>query len=317
MTKPATAKDVSELLDLNKVQTLRLETILGHGLMAITSTHDLSKVITNTQDAVLVPTGAQPNEGMPDVVELKPGTKVDVEMTLGLKATGSKTGTEPSGQSDESTRQQPDYIVTPKVRLSFPGLNKPTQDTPKDEAPAASTAATPLDHLRINLTTFARPRMEKLVEYANGGNLGFSDRLAIMLGLTEWQQEIEGHLPYLRKLATSHGITREEFNDMANSVLRDLKVEFAGDAEKHDKSGPLTFNTMDKDGYSPEEGLINEQFRHTGNGKVYTIKNFAFNGATDEWNFVMYAEDSDVPIVRPMEHLTGKRENGEPRYIVV
>lgn len=77
---------------------------------------------------------------------------------------------------------------------------------------------------------------------------------------------------------------------------------------------PLDLSVMDKNAYTPDTSLIGQQLLHTGNQKTYTITDFAWLGATDEWGFV-HNEAEGVAIVRPVSHLTGQRANGADRYV--
>lgn len=80
-----------------------------------------------------------------------------------------------------------------------------------------------------------------------------------------------------------------------------------------DKTGPLTYSTPDINGEVPMLELLGARKRHTGNGKIYTITGFSWNGATDEWNNIHVGPDG-IPINRPLGHWTGNRDNGQPRY---
>lgn len=81
---------------------------------------------------------------------------------------------------------------------------------------------------------------------------------------------------------------------------------------------PLTYLHEDSDKRVPNPILIGMQLRHQGNKKLYIITGFCWMGATDQWGF-LHAEWTEtgvagVPLVRPLEHLFGYRENGEVRY---
>jgi len=81
---------------------------------------------------------------------------------------------------------------------------------------------------------------------------------------------------------------------------------------------PLTYHTTDVDGRTPNFLLIGQRLKHNGNGKTYLIHGFCFMGATDEWGF-LHSElrDDGVPgvtLARPLNHIMGKRSNGELRY---
>lgn len=80
----------------------------------------------------------------------------------------------------------------------------------------------------------------------------------------------------------------------------------------------LDYMTVDRDGVRPNLTLIGSKYRHSGNGKRYVLEGYCWNGETDQWNMVMIAVQEDlgqpVPVVRPIEHLTGFRDNGARRY---
>lgn len=80
----------------------------------------------------------------------------------------------------------------------------------------------------------------------------------------------------------------------------------------------LTYNTPDTHGRIPNNMTIGGLLMHTGNGKLYQITGFAWMGATDEWGYLHHEVRPDgkptVTLVRPLSHVNGRRENGEPRY---
>jgi len=78
----------------------------------------------------------------------------------------------------------------------------------------------------------------------------------------------------------------------------------------------LTYHTYDDNGQKPSMLAIGTRLFHTGNGKTYTITGFAWNGDTDEWNYVHVGPDG-IPIVRPLSHIEGERSGGVPRYQLV
>lgn len=81
-------------------------------------------------------------------------------------------------------------------------------------------------------------------------------------------------------------------------------------------SEELTHRTKDANGQIPDLSLKGLRLQHSGNGKVYRIVNFAWDGETDLWSFI--ARDESKPdsvfIVRPLSHITGRRDNGKKRY---
>lgn len=82
-------------------------------------------------------------------------------------------------------------------------------------------------------------------------------------------------------------------------------------------SPTLNFFVRDSLGKLPDMNLVGQQFRHRGNGQIYTLTGYAWDGESDRWFFVMTKaiEGSyGVPVVRPLEHLEGNRENGSQRY---
>lgn len=78
----------------------------------------------------------------------------------------------------------------------------------------------------------------------------------------------------------------------------------------------LTYQIYDDNGVVPSLSAIGTRLFHTGNGKTYTILGFAWNGDTDEWNFVHVGPDG-VLIVRPLSHIEGERSGGVPRYQIL
>lgn len=83
----------------------------------------------------------------------------------------------------------------------------------------------------------------------------------------------------------------------------------------------LDYSTPDVHGKIVDDGfqlLIGRRFVHSGNGKTYELVGFSWLGETDEWGFVMSRVTDDglvaPPITRPLEHLTGDRSDGTPRY---
>ena len=77
----------------------------------------------------------------------------------------------------------------------------------------------------------------------------------------------------------------------------------------------LTIRTPDKHGFTPDAFTVGLRMRHTGNGKVYVIVDFAWLGDTDEWGYLHRAEGEHGALVcRPLSHMAGVRSNGEPRY---
>lgn len=97
-------------------------------------------------------------------------------------------------------------------------------------------------------------------------------------------------------------------NDIV-SLLRDGAVP----GVQLNKAEALTYSTPDINGEVPMLELLGARKRHTGNGKIYTIMGFSWNGATDEWNNIHVGPDG-IPINRPLDHWTGNRDNGQPRY---
>lgn len=78
----------------------------------------------------------------------------------------------------------------------------------------------------------------------------------------------------------------------------------------------LTYQTYDDNGMLPDLAYIGTRLEHTGNGKVYTITGFAWNGETDEWNFLHVGPDG-ISIVRPLSHILGTKSDGGQRYHVL
>ena len=79
----------------------------------------------------------------------------------------------------------------------------------------------------------------------------------------------------------------------------------------------FNFDMTDEKGFTPsaDRTLIGQQLVHSGNGKTYTILDFVWMGATDEWGFLHRAAGENGPLLcRPLSQLTGNREDGTPRY---
>jgi len=86
---------------------------------------------------------------------------------------------------------------------------------------------------------------------------------------------------------------------------------------RHNAKKPLMLLTKDKAGETPPTRYLNSIWRHTGNKKVYTLMMFCWLGETDRWGFIMTTDDSNVPVVRPLEHLLGNRSDGSKRYELI
>ena len=78
----------------------------------------------------------------------------------------------------------------------------------------------------------------------------------------------------------------------------------------------LTFETPDSLGKIPDLSLIGQVFEHSGNNKLYRLSGYSWEGESDRWMFEMYPTQRTraVTIVRPLEHLRGKRSDGIYRY---
>lgn len=85
------------------------------------------------------------------------------------------------------------------------------------------------------------------------------------------------------------------------------------DIIEREKAEQLTYRTPDRNGKIPDLSILGDRKRHSGNGKIYTIVAFSWNGDTDEWNNVHVGPDG-ILINRPLDHWTGRRANGEMRY---
>ena len=80
--------------------------------------------------------------------------------------------------------------------------------------------------------------------------------------------------------------------------------------------GAFSYEMFDANGLRPDPKLIGQRLFHTGNRKTYFIFGFAWLGATDEWGFLHRAGVEDGPILcRPLSHISGKRGNGDQRYL--
>lgn len=81
------------------------------------------------------------------------------------------------------------------------------------------------------------------------------------------------------------------------------------------KDPNFNHETRDVHGKVPDFGLLSTRLKHTGNQKTYQIVGFAWLGATDEWAVRMIdTGGGPVEVVRPLDHIDGQRDNGEPRY---
>ena len=81
----------------------------------------------------------------------------------------------------------------------------------------------------------------------------------------------------------------------------------------------LDYTTVDSEGNTPNLGHINTRWQHLGNGKTYLLVDYVWNGQSDTWMFLMEQPDGSnlPPVVRPLSHLVGIRQDGEPRYTKV
>ena len=83
----------------------------------------------------------------------------------------------------------------------------------------------------------------------------------------------------------------------------------------------LTYNTPDSLGVVPNMTLIGVRLLHLGRMAVYQITDFCWMGEHDEWGYVHHEVRGDglngPTIARPLDHLTGVRSNGEPRYKIL
>lgn len=85
---------------------------------------------------------------------------------------------------------------------------------------------------------------------------------------------------------------------------------------KHDTSRPLTFQTKDANGNTPDLELFGTRWQHTGNLKTYMVSGFSWDGERDIWQVIMQSPDG-VPVTRPLDHIYGERETGVVRYVRV
>ena len=77
----------------------------------------------------------------------------------------------------------------------------------------------------------------------------------------------------------------------------------------------ITLDTADSRGFIPsEDALIGLKFTHQGNGHVYTITGFQWNGEDDTWMLAHTREGSDITYLRTPANFFGFRSNGKVRY---
>lgn len=72
--------------------------------------------------------------------------------------------------------------------------------------------------------------------------------------------------------------------------------------------------TLDTHGNAAPLHMVGLDYRHTGNGHVYSIKGTCWIGDTDEWGLVHTREDSPNVCVRSLQNFQGNRSNGQRRY---
>lgn len=88
-----------------------------------------------------------------------------------------------------------------------------------------------------------------------------------------------------------------------------------------DHENELTLLTWDSLGTCPDTNLLGQVLKHTRNGKLYIIHGFCWIGQNDEWGFLHEELRDDgtrgVTIVRPLYHIRGYTNDGEPRYAVL
>lgn len=69
----------------------------------------------------------------------------------------------------------------------------------------------------------------------------------------------------------------------------------------------LDMLTADKHGFIPNPSLIGVPFKHSGNGKTYTITGYVWLGDTDEWAVTHTRSDSPVTFSRTVANFFGDR----------
>jgi len=75
----------------------------------------------------------------------------------------------------------------------------------------------------------------------------------------------------------------------------------------------ITYDTMDSRGYVPNQALINSKWKHSGNGHIYTITGFFWNGEDDTWLLGHMRTGSNIMYMRTPANFFGYR-NGQDRY---
>lgn len=79
---------------------------------------------------------------------------------------------------------------------------------------------------------------------------------------------------------------------------------------------PLDLLTLDTSNYYPDPALIGTRWKHAGNGHIYTITGYVWNGETDRWMIKHWrGETHPIEYCRTPQNFFGQRRNGEVRYI--
>lgn len=76
----------------------------------------------------------------------------------------------------------------------------------------------------------------------------------------------------------------------------------------------ITQSTKDSRGYTPDITLLASEWRHLGNGYVYTIIGYYWNGEDDTWMYAHIRNGSSQIYLRTPANFHGLREGGEARY---
>ena len=82
----------------------------------------------------------------------------------------------------------------------------------------------------------------------------------------------------------------------------------------------FTLKTKDCNGKAPDEALVGRAFKHAGNGKVYLVSGFSWNGETDEWcvsHFERGKGPQAVVCVRGFRNFFGEIKPGVRRFTEV
>lgn len=79
----------------------------------------------------------------------------------------------------------------------------------------------------------------------------------------------------------------------------------------------LTLNTIDSRGVIPnQKKYVGMKFTHQGNGHVYEVVGWAWNGEDDTWMMIHKREGSDITYLRTPANFAGYMSDGRLRYVL-